>query len=83
MKGDGERFECSNCSDGGIFFMENVDLVDSMHRGKASSESCISCGQTLRGDLTLPWEDGDNANAYVRCKYCGYENIKSGYGEDD
>ncbi len=82
MDGDGERFECPNCT-GGVFFKEDGKIVDSMHRGKTSHETCISCGQPLRGDLTVPWEDGDNANAYIRCKYCGYENIKYGYGEDD
>ena len=48
------------------------------------SNPCISCGQSLNGgDLTLPWEDGSNPNAYVTCPHCGYENIKYGYGEDD
>lgn len=83
MDGDGIRFECPNCI-GGVFFMEDGELVDSMNRGRrSSSETCINCGQPLRGDLTLPWADGDNDNAYVRCKHCGYENIKFGYGEDD
>jgi DNA-directed RNA polymerase subunit RPC12/RpoP len=45
---------------------------------------CINCGQPLtKGELTLPWEDGDNPNAYVCCPYCGYKNIVYGYGEDD
>ena len=48
------------------------------------SDPCISCGQSLKGGtLTLPWEDGNNSNAYVTCPHCGYENIKYGYGEDD
>ena len=47
-------------------------------------DTCEICGQSLQwGELTLPWEDGDNKYAYVRCPYCGYENIKYGYGEDD
>ncbi len=46
--------------------------------------TCISCGQSLeRGKLVLPWEDGDNPSAYVRCPHCGYENIMAGFGEDD
>ena len=45
---------------------------------------CISCGQSIsRGYLTVPWEDGDNPYAYVRCPYCGYENIQDGMGGDD
>ncbi len=47
-------------------------------------ECCVNCGQPLTGAaLTLPWEDGDNPNAYVCCPHCGYENIVYGYGEDD
>lgn len=46
--------------------------------------TCDSCGQSLdKAVLVLPWEDGDNPYAYARCKYCGYENILEGYGEDD
>ena len=44
---------------------------------------CAGCGRELKGTLTLPWEDGYNPEAYVRCKYCGYENTVYGYGEDD
>ena len=46
-------------------------------------ETCANCGQILRGEITLPWEDGDNPYAYVRCRHCGYENIVDGFGEDD
>ena len=50
----------------------------------ADGGTCESCGQSLSGgDFSLPWEDGNNANAYVRCRYCGHKNIKYGYGEDD
>ena len=46
--------------------------------------NCLSCGLSLAdGYLTLPWEDGDNACAYVTCPHCGYEIILDGYGEDD
>lgn len=47
-------------------------------------DTCIECEMSLAGgDLTLPWEDGDNPCAYVRCPHCGTENIVYGYGEDD
>ena len=47
-------------------------------------ETCINCGQPLKGGcLTLPWEDGDNPNAYFTCPYCRYDNIVYGFGEDD
>ena len=45
---------------------------------------CSNCGQSLEGgELTLPWEDGDNASAYVKCPHCGAKNYVSGFGEDD
>lgn len=47
-------------------------------------DTCLNCQQSLRGgDLTLPWEDGNNPNAYVTCPHCGYKNNKYGFGEDD
>ncbi len=46
--------------------------------------TCESCGQSLYGGVgSLPWEDGDNAYAYIRCPHCGHENIQYGFGEDD
>lgn len=45
---------------------------------------CIACGQSLRGgDYVLPWEEGDNPSAFIRCPHCGYENERDGFGEDD
>lgn len=47
-------------------------------------DTCECCGRSLRsGELTLPWEDGDNTYAYATCPHCGTENIQYGYGEDD
>lgn len=47
-------------------------------------DTCENCQQSLSGrDLTLPWEDGDNAYAYVTCPHCGHENTKYGFGGDD
>ena len=52
--------------------------------GGKQMEDCISCGQSLRGgELTLPWEDGDNPEAYIVCPHCGEKNTVYGYGEDD
>lgn len=53
-------------------------------KGGILMSTCVNCGRSLsRGSLTLPWKDGDNEYAYVKCPYRGYENIKYGYGEDD
>jgi DNA-directed RNA polymerase subunit RPC12/RpoP len=49
-------------------------------------EICDNCQQEFSRErlvLTLPWEDGNNPNAYWTCPYCGYKNIVYGYGEDD
>ena len=46
--------------------------------------TCENCGKPLSGgELTLPWEDGNNSDAYVKCPHCGYKNIQYGFGEDD
>ena len=47
-------------------------------------DTCDNCGCPLQGvGVTLPWEDGDNPEAYVICPQCGEKNIVYGYGEDD
>lgn len=47
-------------------------------------EYCETCHCSLEGgDLTLPWEDGDNRYAYVTCPHCGWNSVQYGYGEDD
>ena len=78
MYGDGgERFECTKCTDGGVFFMEDGELVDSMHRGRRSSSgrTYINCKNTLDGgELTDKWEDGDNDEAYITCHHCRCHN---------
>ena len=59
---------------------------DSIIREEEQMETCTSCQQEYsrsRLSLTLPWEDGNNPNAYWTCPNCGCENIVYGYGEDD
>ena len=47
-------------------------------------DECVDCGCSLEGcGVTLPWEDGDNPEAYVICPRCGAKNTVYGYGEDD
>ncbi|MBP5773076.1 MAG: hypothetical protein J6W35_03295 [Eubacterium sp.] len=47
-------------------------------------QECCNCGEPLDGgELILPWEDGDNSSAYVKCPNCGAKNYVDGYGEDD
>lgn len=43
---------------------------------------CIECGWPLDGgDYMMPWEDGDNPYAIIRCPHCGCENPI--YEDDD
>lgn len=76
MSGDGERFECPTCTNGGVYFMEDGVLVDSMSRGRGKAGSCINCGQSLSGaEYTSAWEDGDNSEPYVTCRHCQAQNF--------
>ena len=44
--------------------------------------TCPYCGKPLRGGaLTLPWEDGDNGSAYVRCPNYGKEVYLDRFGK--
>ena len=81
-----ERFECSSmdCAEP-VHFRENGGpLMSPWERNRSGGGSCEAYGQSLRGaELTTPWEDGDNSNAYVTCRHCGHRNLKIGFGEDD
>jgi DNA-directed RNA polymerase subunit RPC12/RpoP len=62
----------------------NLEKEDAKRKEYTKMEDCINCQQPLKGGgLTLPWEDEDNAYAYVTCPHCGHENIKEGFGGDD
>ena len=78
------RFECPDCT-GGVFFIEDGVLVDSMHRGGGGggrrSESCDS--SLSGGQRYLPYENGSNSNAYIKCPSCGHENVRYGFGDDN
>ncbi len=68
------RYECPSCS-GGVFFMEDGGLVDSMHRSGGTDRTCMSCSASLTGaEFTAKWEDGDNAEAYITCPQCRHKN---------
>ena len=52
--------------------------------GEYTMEFCEICDRPLTGgELTLPWEDGNNRYAYVTCPHCGCRNVQYGYGEDE
>ena len=84
MQGDGYRYECPEC---GVLFAEDGEYLtpdERMMKSAGSGRTCDNCGKPLRGgQLTLPWENEGNPNAFVRCPHCGYSNIQYGFGEDD
>jgi ribosomal protein S27E len=44
---------------------------------------CENCQESLAdSEGTLPWEDGNNADAYIICRHCRHKNIVYGFGED-
>jgi len=63
-----------------------ISSVQNVAKEEGQMETCTSCQQEYsrsRLSLTLPWEDGNNPNAYWTCPNCGCENIVYGYGEDN
>jgi hypothetical protein len=75
LRGDGERFECKSC-EGGVFFLENGELVHAFSRSVSNDRECIACQQSLSGSIhTSEWEDGNNSAAFVTCKRCGAQNF--------
>lgn len=72
---------CDSC---GIAYKEVagelVDLKDLRSSGPGGT--CGACSSSLTGgDAYLPYEDGSNEYAYIRCPSCGHQNIREGFGE--
>lgn len=43
--------------------------------GHSRVRECESCQQDMSGsERTEAWEDGTNAEAYIRCRHCGHRN---------
>lgn len=69
----------------GVFWCEGCSRLVRPENGAAggSGRTCAACEASLDdGDHYLPYEDGSNAYAYIRCR-CGFENIQFGFSEDD
>jgi hypothetical protein len=74
---------CESC--GLLLKAQGDELVDvkSLRGSGRSGRTCEACQGSLDdGDHYLPYEDGRNSHAYIRCS-CGHENIQYGFGEDD
>jgi DNA-directed RNA polymerase subunit RPC12/RpoP len=60
------------------FALEDDKLVERLlsARGPRAARRCMSCDTPMErgGQFTAAWEDGDNADAYITCPGCGYQN---------
>ena len=44
---------------------------------RAGGLPCQNCGQSLSGgSYTMPWENGNNPDGYIKCPHCGYINFQ-------
>lgn len=82
----GGRYECHNgaCMGWRVYFDEGGVLVDPSTRSKSGGGSCAVCQSSLSGGTSyLPYEDGNNSDAYISCPSCQHQNVRYGFGEDD
>lgn len=60
------------------FVLEDDKLVERglSQRGPQAERRCVGCDTPMNGraEFTAAWEDGDNADAYITCPSCGYQN---------
>jgi DNA-directed RNA polymerase subunit RPC12/RpoP len=55
-----------------IYYEDGVVHEEDIDYGR-----CLSCGESLKGSTYVgPYEEVTNEYGFVRCKHCGYENIK-------
>lgn len=74
-KGELQGWGCISC--GVEFVLEDDKLVERLlsRQGPPAERRCTSCDTPMkRGEFTAAWQDGDNADAYITCPSCGYQN---------
>ncbi|WP_156337151.1 hypothetical protein [Paenibacillus dakarensis] len=77
-----DEWTCTEC--GYVNDVSEDNIIDEddnqgCSEGYSDGFTCINCQQSLRGgSRTLPWEDDDNAEAYIICPHCGCKNIENG-----
>lgn len=61
------------------FVLEDGKLVERLLsvRGPRVERRCTSCDAPMKrgSEFTAAWEDGDNADAYITCQGCGFQNL--------
>lgn len=72
-------YTCPNCDnsvrilDGKVIGQDEIFGPESAVN---SNRKCQYCGESLSGaPYTEPWEDGNNADGYVKCPHCGKINF--------
>ena len=68
-------WECWKCDV--EFVSEDGRLVERglSRQGERPEQRCAGCDSSMKGaEATAPWEDGDNADGYVTCPNCGFQN---------
>ncbi len=69
-------FGCTSCNV--EFVYEDGKMIERglSRRGERPERRCTSCDAPMKGggEFTAAWEDGDNADAYITCPSCGYQN---------
>jgi len=61
------------------FVMQDGQLIERglSRRRPRAERRCLACDNVMRhgGEFVHAWEDGSNADAYVRCPSCGHRNV--------
>jgi Zn finger protein HypA/HybF involved in hydrogenase expression len=76
-------YTCPDCGDSvriidGVTTWRDEIFGRSAHN---SGKTCSNCGRSLSGgSYTLPWEEGNNPDGYIKCPHCGFINFE---WEDD
>lgn len=60
------------------FVLEDDSLIERLlsAQGPRVERRCTGCDSPMKpgSEFTAAWEDGDNADAYLTCPGCGYQN---------
>lgn len=71
-----QGWNCRSCDV--EFVLEDDKLVERLlsRRGHRRERRCVGCDTPMdgRAQFTAAWENGDNADAYISCPSCGYQN---------
>jgi DNA-directed RNA polymerase subunit RPC12/RpoP len=69
-------FGCLSCNVEFVYEDERLVERGLSSLGARTEQRCNGCDTPMNGggEITAAWEEGDNADSYVKCPSCGYEN---------